>query len=536
MQHGFLRTLFKQVSTNNSSILKAANYRKLEIQQAVRAMSSLTQKLTFPIVGQSYEQPTGLFINNEYVKARSGKTFDVITPITEDKLCTLQQAGAEDVDYAVQCASKAFPKWRDTKPEVRARILYKTAELMDQQRELLARIESLDNGKSLQCARFDVNLVVEYLRSCAGYCDKVDGRTMETGPEYLTYTKREPLGVCGAITPWNFPLLMFSWKVGPSLATGNCMVIKPASATPLSNLYAASLFKQAGLPAGVLAVIPGSGRTCGNAILQHPKIRKVAFTGSTSVGKNIMKGAADTIKKVTLELGGKSPNIVFQDCDVQKTIQNLITGIFFNGGEVCCAGSRIYIQATDEKWYRDFLGKFKAAVEALKVGNPFQEGIYQGAQSTPDQFQTVLDYLDIAKKTGLKCLTGGRRIGTKGFFVQPTVFYDVPQDSQLTKEEIFGPVAVVLPFKTIDELVEKANDSEYGLGSGVHTTDLDKAIYVSNRLEAGSVWVNTYNDLQQNSPFGGFKQSGIGREMGAEALSNYTQVKCVRIKIQKPEL
>lgn len=314
------------------------------------------------------------------------------------------------------------------------------------------------------------------------------------------------------------------------------MVIKPASATPLSNLYAAALFKKAGLPAGVLNVIPGSGRNCGNAILQHPKIRKVAFTGSTSVGRGIMKGAADTIKKVTLELGGKSPNIVFQDCNVKQTIQNLITGIFFNGGEVCCAGSRIYIQATDEKWYKDFLQQFKEAVEKLKVGNPFEKGIYQGAQTTPDQFQTVLDYLKIAEKSNLKLLTGGHRIGDKGFFVEPTVYYDVPQDSQLTQEEIFGPVAVVLPFKTIDELVEKANDSEYGLGSGINTTDINKAIYVADRLEAGSVWINTYSDLQQNAPFGGYKQSGLGREMGAEALDNYTQVKLVRVKLNKPEL
>ena len=506
------------------------------ISTQIRSIMSLSKTITFPVIGETYEQPTGLFINNEYVKARSGKTFDVITPITEEKIATLQQAGADDVDYAVECASKAYAKWKFTKPEVRARILYRAAELFDEEREVLAKIESLDNGKSLDCARFDVNLVVEYIRSCAGYCDKVDGRTVETGPDHLTYTKREPLGVCGAITPWNFPLLMFSWKVGPSIATGNTMVIKPASATPLSNLYAASLFKRAGLPAGVLNVIPGSGRNCGNAILQHPKIRKVAFTGSTSVGRGIMKGAADTIKKVTLELGGKSPNIVFQDCNIKQTIQNLITGIFFNGGEVCCAGSRIYIQATDEKWYNDFLQQFKEAVEKLKVGNPFEKGIYQGAQTTPDQFQTVLDYIKIAEKTNLKLLTGGHRIGTKGFFVEPTVYYDVPQDSQLTQEEIFGPVAVVLPFKSIDELVEKANDSEYGLGSGINTTDINKAIYVADRLEAGSVWINTYSDLQQNAPFGGYKQSGLGREMGAEALDNYTQVKLVRVKLNKPEL
>ncbi|GMG28187.1 unnamed protein product [Ambrosiozyma monospora] len=249
-----------------------------------------------------------------------------------------------------------------------------------------------------------------------------------------------------------------------------------------------------------------------------------------------MTECAKTIKKVTLELGGKSPNIVFQDCDVEQTIQHLITGIFFNNGEVCCAGSRIYIQATDEKWYADFLQKFKAAVEKLKIGNPFEEGVFQGAQSTPDQFQTVLDYIKAGKEAKLKLLMGGNRIGTKGLFVEPTVFYDVPQDNKLTQEEIFGPVAVVLPFKSVDELIEKANDSEFGLGSGVHTEDINTAIYVSDRLAAGTVWVNCYNDFHQNVPFGGFKQSGIGREMGAEALDNYTQVKAVRIKIKTPQI
>ncbi|QPG74156.1 hypothetical protein FOA43_001480 [Brettanomyces nanus] len=499
-------------------------------------MTTFSKTIKFPIINEAYEQPTGLFINNEYVAAKSGKTFKVTTPINEELLCELQEAGSEDVDYAVECASKAFKKWKFTKPEVRARLLYKVADLMDEKRDLLAKIESLDNGKSLVCAKFDVNLVVEYLRSCAGYCDKIDGRTINTGPEYLTYTKREPLGVCGAITPWNFPLLMFAWKIGPCLATGNTIVLKPASATPLSNLYAASLFKEAGFPDGVVNIIPGSGRACGSAILHHPKVKKVAFTGSTSVGKGVMKDAADSIKKVTLELGGKSPNIVFQDCDIEKTVQNLITGIFFNGGEVCCAGSRIYIQASDEEWYNEFLAKFKKAVEKIKVGNPFEEGVFQGAQTTPDQFQTVLDYVKIGKESHLKVLTGGNRIGKRGYFVEPTVFYDVPQSSRLTKEEIFGPVAVVLPFKSIEELIEKANDSEYGLASGIHTEDINKALYVADRLEAGSVWINTYNDLQQNSPFGGFKESGIGREMGAEALDNYTQIKLVRAKISTPTL
>lgn len=490
--------------------------------------------LTFPVINEKYEQPTGLFIGNEFVKAKSGKTFEVTSPIDESVLCELQQAESEDVEVAVQTAYKAFKSWRFTPPNERGKLLNKLAELIDEEKETLARIDSLDNGKALHCSRFDVNIVAEYIRYCAGFCDKLDGRTIVTDTEHFTYTKREPLGVCGAITPWNFPLLMFAWKIGPALATGNTVVLKPASATPLSNLYACTLIKKAGFPPGVVNVIPGSGRGCGNAILQHPLIKKVAFTGSTEVGKTVMKECANTIKKVTLELGGKSPNIVFQDCNVEQTIQNLITGIFFNGGEVCCAGSRIYIEARDEKWYNDFLAKFKTAIEKLKIGNPFEEGVFQGAQTTPDQFQTVLDYIKVGKDSKLKLLTGGNRIGTKGYFVEPTIFYDVAQDSKLTEEEIFGPVGVVVPFKTVDDLIEKANDSLFGLAAGIHTEDFNKAIYVSDRVEAGSVWVNTYNDFHPSAPFGGYKESGIGREMGLEAFDNYTQTKLVRAKVNKP--
>ncbi|GMM27725.1 hypothetical protein DAMA08_004410 [Martiniozyma asiatica (nom. inval.)] len=493
-------------------------------------------KVTFPIINETYEQPTGLFINNEFVNAKSGKTFAVTSPIDETLIADLQQAEAEDVEAAVAAAAAAFKTWRFVPPSEKARYLNKLADLIDDKKDLVAKIESMDNGKALHCAQFDVNLVIEYLRYCAGACQTLDGRTITTDSSHHTYTRKEPLGVCGAITPWNFPLLMFAWKIGPALATGNTIVLKPASATPLSNLFVCSLIKEAGIPAGVVNVIPGSGRGCGNAILQHPKIKKVAFTGSTEVGKTVMKECANSIKKVTLELGGKSPNIVFQDCDIEQTIQNLITGIFFNGGEVCCAGSRIYLQATDEKWYMEFLAKFKAATEQLKIGNPFEEGVYQGAQTTPDQFATVLDYIKIGKESSLELLTGGERIGTKGYFVEPTVFYNVPQESPLTKEEIFGPVAVVVPFKSIEGLLENTNDSDFGLAAGIHTEDSNKAIYVSERLDAGSVWINTYNDFHQAAPFGGYKESGIGREMGLEAFDNYTQVKLVRQKINVPTL
>ncbi|ODV87681.1 hypothetical protein CANARDRAFT_192940 [[Candida] arabinofermentans NRRL YB-2248] len=492
--------------------------------------------LTFPIINKTYEQPTGLFINNEWVASKSGKTFEVTSPITEEKLCDVQLAGEEDVEIAVQAAYKAFKTWKFVEPSVRAKCLFKLADLIEENKELIAQIESLDNGKALHCAQFDLNLVIECIRSCGGYADKNDGRSIVTDANHMTYTKREPLGVCGAITPWNFPLLMLAWKLGPCVAVGNTMVLKPASATVLSNLFVCQLIKEAGFPEGVINIIPGSGRGCGNSILNHPLIKKISFTGSTGVGKTVMTQCANSIKKVTLELGGKSPNIVFDDCNVEETIKNVIKGIFFNGGEVCCAGSRIYIQATNEEFYNSFLAKLKTAIEEIKVGNPFEEGVYQGAQTTPDQFQEVMDYIKAGKDTGLKLLTGGERIGTKGYFVKPTIFYDVPQNSKLTQEEIFGPVGVVLPFKSIDELIEKANDSDFGLGSGIHTEDLNKAIYVSDRLEAGSVWINTYNDLHQNVPFGGYKQSGIGREMGIEAFDNFVQTKAIRYKIRVPQI
>ncbi|ANZ76311.1 BA75_03516T0 [Komagataella pastoris] len=495
-------------------------------------MSEFVAKINIPTIAEPVEVPTGLFINNEWVAAKSGKTFAVTSPIDESHLTDLQMAGADDVDIATDFAYKAFYKHKFIEPSVRGRWLYKLADLFEQHKDTIAKLESLDNGKALHCAQFDLNLVVEYLRSCAGYTDKVDGRTINTGKDHLNFTKREPLGVCGQIIPWNFPILMWAWKIGPAIATGNAVVLKPASATPLTALYATKLVKEAGIPAGLVNIVPGSGRGCGNAILQHPKIKKIAFTGSTAVGIDVMVAAATSnLKKVTLELGGKSPNIVFDDCDLDSTIQNLITGIFFNGGEVCCAGSRIYVQ---EGIYEQVLSKFKEEISKLKIGNPFEEGTYQGAQATPDQFECVLGYIERAKKAGAKLLTGGNRIGTKGYFVEPTVFYDCDEDLEIVKDEIFGPVASIGKFKDVAELVEKANNSEYGLAAGIHTQDLNKAFGVADQLEAGSIWINTYNDLHQSVPFGGYKTSGIGREMGLEAFDNYTQVKAVRTRLNVP--
>lgn len=324
---------------------------------------------------------------------------------------------------------------------------------------------------------------------------------------------------------------MLSWKIAPALATGNTVVLKPASDTPLNALFLANLVKEAGIPDGVVNILPGSGRTCGEAILQHPKIRKIAFTGSTNIGRDVMVAAAKSnLKKITLELGGKSPNIVLEDCDQDKTLQILVDGIFKNAGQICSSGSRIYIQ---DSIYDEMLIKFKNYIEnEIKVGDPFNSENYQGAITNKSQFNTILSYIDIGLKSGhAKLLTGGERIGDVGYFIKPTVFYDVEQDSQINKEEIFGPVVTISKFSSIDQVVTMANDSEFGLGAGIQTTNLAKALQIAKLIKSGTVWINTYNDFSPNVPFGGVKQSGFGREMGQEALDNYTQVKAVRIKL-----
>ncbi|KAG7195488.1 aldehyde dehydrogenase (NAD(P)(+)) ald5 [Scheffersomyces spartinae] len=499
----------------------------------LRFYSSLP--LSVPVTlpnGTTYEQPTGLFINNEFVLPKQKKTFEVVSPSTEEEITHVYEAREEDIDVAVDAASKAFAsEWSTSDPLVRARALIKLADLVEANAETLAYIESLDNGKSLQCSRGDVALTAAYFRSCAGWSDKITGSLPETGSSHFNYTRREPIGVCGQVIPWNFPLLMAAWKIGPVLATGCTTILKTAESTPLSALYLATLIKESGVPAGVVNIVSGFGKIAGEAIATHQKIKKVAFTGSTATGRHIMRAAANSnLKKVTLELGGKSPNIVFNDADVKRTVQNLVLGILYNTGEVCCAGSRIYIQ---EGIYDEVLAEFKAAAENVKIGNPFDEDVFMGAQASYAQLSKILKYIEIGKNEGATLVTGGARHGEKGFFVKPTIFADVKEDMQIVKEEIFGPVVTISKFSTVDEVIDLANDSEYGLAAGVHTENINTAIEVSNRLQAGTVWVNTYNDFHPMVPFGGYGQSGIGREMGAEALDNYLQVKAVRVGLQK---
>ncbi|ATZ56749.1 hypothetical protein BCIN_13g05810 [Botrytis cinerea B05.10] len=486
-------------------------------------------QLKTPLTGE-YTQPTGLFINNEWVKGVDGKTFEVINPTTEEVITSVHEATEKDVDIAVAAARKAYEgEWRHVTPEGRGKLLVKLAELVEKNADLLAAVESLDNGKAISMAKGDVAAVAGCLRYYGGWADKIEGKVIDTDPEYFTYTKQEPIGVCGQIIPWNFPLLMWSWKIGPAVATGNTVVLKTAEQTPLSALVAANLIKEAGFPPGVVNIISGFGKIAGAAIASHMDVDKVAFTGSTVVGRQIMKAAAGSnLKKVTLELGGKSPNIVFNDADIENAISWVNFGIFFNHGQTCCAGSRVYVQ---DGIYDKFVESFKARAIANKVGDPFHHETFQGPQVSQLQYDRIMGYIDEGKKSGATVVTGGERHGDKGYFIQPTIFSDVTEDMKIMQEEIFGPVCSIAKFSTEEEIIKIGNGSNYGLASAVHTQNLNTALRVSNALKAGTVWVNCYNMLHHQVPFGGYKESGIGRELGEAALSNYTQTKSVRIRL-----
>lgn len=489
----------------------------------------LSVPITLPN-GIKYEQPTGLFINNEFVKPAQSKSFSVISPSTEEEVAQIYEALEEDVDTAVQAAQAAFDGgWSAADPAVRSKALHQIADLIEANAETFASIEALDNGKSISNARGDVALSVGCFRSTAGWSDKITGSVIETGSSHFNYTVKEPLGVCGQIIPWNFPLLMFTWKVAPALATNNTIVLKTSETTPLSALYLCKLMKENNvLPPGVLNVVNGFGKTTGNAITDHPLIKKVAFTGSTATGKLIMSRCAESLKKVTLELGGKSPHIICNDANIDVAVQNVIAGIFYNSGEVCCAGSRLYIQ---EEIYDEFVGKFVEAAKNVKVGDPFDDAVLQGAQNSKNQLDKILGYIEKGTAEGAKLLFGGERAHEKGFFVKPTIFGDVTEDMLIVREEIFGPVITVHKFKTIDEVVKLANDTEYGLAAGIQSTNVNTCLDLARRIKAGTIWVNTYNDFHAMVPFGGFGGSGMGREMGAEVLQNYTQVKAVRLAL-----
>ncbi|MFV2007163.1 MAG: aldehyde dehydrogenase family protein [Longimicrobiales bacterium] len=475
-----------------------------------------------------------LWIGNEWHDAASGATFADVNPATGELLADVAAADEADVERAVEAARSALAskEWGGISPHRRAEILWKLADLIEANADELAEIETRDNGKPIfESRRVDLPSVVENFRYYAGLADKIQGDTIPVSGPFLNYTLREPVGVVGCIVPWNFPLSLAAWKVAPALACGNAVILKPAEQTPLSVLRLGELGAEAGLPPGALNVLPGFGETAGAALVRHPGVDVIAFTGSTEVGKIIMREAADTLKKVSLELGGKSPNIVLADADVEAAVRGAITGIFYGKGEVCAAGSRVLVE---RGIYDEFVEAFQARAERMTVGDPMGPKTRLGAIVSEAQLERVMGYIEAGRSEGARLVTGGERteVDGKGNFVTATVFADVEPSMTIAREEIFGPVAAVMPFEDFDDAVTKANDTVYGLAAGVWTRDIGKAHRLASELQAGTVWINTYNQYDSASPFGGYKQSGFGRDLGyRSALEKYTQVKSVWVAI-----
>ncbi|PIC69772.1 betaine-aldehyde dehydrogenase [Sporosarcina sp. P16b] len=487
-----------------------------------------------PKVQEFLHNTKGLYINGKYVEAKSGKIFDVIDPATEEIIAKVSEAQPEDVDVAVEAARKAFDEgeWTKMDAATRSHLIYKFADLLDENREELAQLEALDNGKPYEVALADdVDGTVQHFRYYAGWATKITGQTVQVSPDYLNYIVHEPVGVVGQVIPWNFPLAMAAWKLGSALAVGCTVVIKPASETPLSLLYAARLFKEAGFPDGVVNVLPGAGSVAGNALITHEKVDKVAFTGSTAVGKQVMKSAADQMKGITLELGGKSPSIVLEDADVEEAIEGVFAGTMYNHGQNCSACTRAYIHRS---LYDQFVEALADKAKALKVGPGMDLTTEMGPLVSAKQQKTVLEYIEKGKEEGARLVAGGGKAHERGFFVQPTVFADVEDHMTIAREEIFGPVLSLFVFDTIEEVIQRANDSEYGLAASVWTENVKKAHYIASKLQSGTVWINDFGLEWETMPFGGYKQSGIGREMGGEyGLANYTEVKSVFVNMKQ---
>jgi len=473
-----------------------------------------------------------LYINGEFVDSVSQKTFETFNPATGEVLATVAEAGPEDVDKAVKAARMAFEEgpWAKMSAAQRSRLMYKLADLMEENKEELALLETLDNGKPIrETTNADIPLSIEHMRYYAGWATKIVGQTIPVSGPYFNYTRHEPVGVVGQIIPWNFPLLMAMWKLGAALASGCTVVLKPAEQTPLTALYLAELIEEAGFPKGVVNIVPGFGETAGQPLVDHPEVDKIAFTGSTEVGKLIMERASKTLKRVTLELGGKSPNIILPDADLSKAIPGAFNGVMFNQGQVCCAGSRVFIQ---KKQYDNVVADMVSHAQKLKQGAGVHEDTEMGPLVSDEQQNRVLGYIEKGLNEGAELLVGGNKPFEQGYFVSPTIFANVRDDMTIAKEEIFGPVIAAMPYDDLDDLINRANDSLYGLAAGVWTKDVAKAHYIANKLKAGTVWVNCYNAFDAASPFGGYKQSGIGREMGSYALDNYTEVKSVWVSLR----
>jgi phenylacetaldehyde dehydrogenase len=496
-------------------------------------MSSASGKQLDDRVTDFVAKTRQMLINGKWVDAASGKTFPTYNPATGEVLAQIAEGDKEDVDRAVGAARAAFDTgpWRRMTVSERGRLIWKLADLIEEHAQEFAELETLDNGKPLTISRAaDVPLAVDLFRYMAGWATKIEGNTISLsvpytpGAVYHAYTVREPVGVVGQIIPWNFPLLMAAWKLGPALAAGCTVVLKPAEQTPLSALRLGELFLEAGFPDGVVNIVPGYGETAGAAIAAHPDVDKVAFTGSTEVGKLIVNAATGNLKKVSLELGGKSPNVVFNDADLDLAVKGAASAIFFNHGQCCAAGSRLYVE--QDVFDRVVEGVAEQA-RAIKVGPGLDPSSDMGPLVSEEQLNRVCGYIESGAAEGARALAGGNRVGDKGYFVEPTVLVDTTDNMKVCREEIFGPVVSAIPFKDPSELLPKANDSIYGLAAGIWTKDINKAHAVASQMRAGTVWINCYNIFDAALPFGGYKQSGWGREMGHDALENYTETKAV---------
>jgi aldehyde dehydrogenase (NAD+) len=483
-----------------------------------------------PVSSRPKVRLTKLFIDDQWVDSSDGGEFETLNPATGEVIARVAAGTAADVDRAVKAARKALDlgPWSTMDAADRGRLLARLADLVEKNSDELAALESLNCGKTITDSKGDMTGVANTLRYYAGWADKIEGRTIPVRGNFLSYTLRQPVGVVGQIIPWNFPLLMLAWKWGPALACGNTIVLKPAEQTPLTALRVAELAQEAGFPAGVINVVNGMGESTGAALVAHPDVDKIAFTGHVDTAKIIQKVAADTLKRTTFELGGKSPNVVFADADLDAAVDGAFHAIYFHGGQCCTAGSRLFVQ---DKIHNEFVERLAEKAKGRIVGDPLDAKTEQGPQVSAEQLDKILHYVKLGEKQGATLLTGGERVGTNGFFVQPTIFDNVKDDMAIARDEIFGPVVSVLPFKGLDEVIDRANRTYYGLAAAIWTRDIDKAHLYARKVKAGTVWVNCYHVVDTNTPFGGFKMSGQGRENGEAALEHYTELKTVTIKL-----